>query len=69
MGEGMQGLTDLVTASKQISIAIGLLNQTISNVFPQGQAVTNSAGAASGNYLTITATDGNTYKIQLLDVV
>lgn len=58
--------TDIVTALQNGVQAINNLNQTIAAVFPQGTAVTASAGAASGNYLTIIAPDGNTYKIELL---
>lgn len=60
--------SELVTALKQLNIGINTINQTIAKVFPQGVAVTGSAGAASGNYLTVIGPDGNTYKIQLLDV-
>lgn len=65
MTEEIKGMDGLVTASKQISIAIGLLNQTITKVFPQGTAVTASSGGSSGKFLTIIATDGNAYKIPL----
>ena len=45
MADGIQGVTDLVTASKQISIAIGLLNQTLTKVFPNASTVSSTASA------------------------
>lgn len=68
MDNPIQGLSELVTALKQVVQAVYTLNQTIAKVFPQGQAITASAGAASGNFLTIIGPDGNTYKINLLNV-
>ncbi len=44
--DSIPGLDGLVTASKQISIAIGLLNQTITKVFPN--ALTTSSTATGG---------------------
>ncbi len=64
----VNGLSELVTATKNLVIALNTVNQTLAAVFPQGQAITASAGASSGNYLTIIGSDGNTYKIELLDV-
>lgn len=57
---------DLVQVGQQIVTAIAALNKTVSTVFPQGELITNSAGSASGNYLTVIGNDGNTYKLNLL---
>lgn len=63
------GLNDLITAVKQLNIGINTINQTIAKVFPQGETITTSAGSSSGKYITITGTDGNTYKIALFNPV
>jgi len=60
---------EVTTTLQNLVLAVNNLNQTIASVFPIGTAVTASAGAASGNYLTILAPDGNSYKIDLLDLV
>lgn len=67
-GQDINGINSLITSSQQLVQAIGLLNQTLGRVFPQGVAITASAGGASGNYLTVIGTDGVTYKLQLLNV-
>lgn len=59
---------DMVTVLQNLVVAVNALNDTIASVFPQGEAITASAGSASGNFLTVTLMDGNTYKIDLLDV-
>lgn len=56
---GIKALQDLV-------LAVNANTQAIKAVFPQGQAVTASAGSSAGKYLTIIGTDGVTYKIALL---
>lgn len=64
---------DIVTALQNSVIALNAVNKTLTDinttlnaVFPIGTAVTGSAGAATGDYLTILAPDGNSYKIELL---
>lgn len=47
MTEDIKGMDGLVTASKQISIAIGLLNQTLTKVFPNAATVATSATSGS----------------------
>lgn len=61
--------TNAINTLNQIALAIAALNKTVNSVFPQGQAVTSSAGSASGKYLTVIGPDGGTYKIQLLNPV
>lgn len=56
-----------INTLQNVVTAINLLTQAVQAVFPQGEAVTSSAGAASGKYLTIIAPDGNVYKIALLN--
>ena len=66
MAEEIKGLDGLVTASKQISIAIGLLNQTISTAFPgspvgQIPGTTTNGNATAGNvgeYISSTVLSG-----------
>ena len=58
---------DLIAVLTDIANQLGALNQTLNTVFPQQQAITASAGASSGNYMTIVGVDGNIYKIELLD--
>jgi len=65
---GEQDLSRLIAAAQATTQAVNNLNQTVSNVFPQGTAVTSSAGSSSGEYLTIIAPNGTTYKIALLNV-
>lgn len=60
--------TTAIATLLQLVQAVNNLNQTVASVFPIGTAVTASAGAASGNYLTVLAPDGNSYKIELLDL-
>jgi hypothetical protein len=61
------GNTAAIQALAQITLAIAALNKTMSMVFPQGELITSSAGSSSGKYLTVTGTDGNIYKIALLN--
>ena len=71
MADSIQGVNDLVTASKQISIAIGLLNQTLTRVFPNAltTATTATGGAATlpanpvGFINVVDPASGNTVKI------
>lgn len=65
------GVNDLLTAAKNLVVAVnGLqgvikaLSGTGSVTLPQG-AMSGSVGAFSGQYLLITAPDGNPYKIPL----
>lgn len=67
MDNTIKGLGDLVAASQNVSRSINTLNQTIKSIFPNGLDISTSAGSASGKYLVITASDGNQYKIQLLN--
>jgi len=48
-----------------IAQAINNLTKQLQVLFPQGTALTTSAGGASGKFLTIVGTDGNTYKVAL----
>lgn len=71
---GPIGLFDLLTAVKNLVIAVNTLNKTVTGfdtaggvVLPQG-AISGSAGAPTGTYLLITGPDGNQYKLQLLAV-
>jgi hypothetical protein len=64
----VNGMNDLLTAVKNSVQAINNLTVAVKSVFPQGVTVTNSVGAASGKYLTITAPDGNTYKLPLYNL-
>lgn len=64
---GQDSNTNAVNSLNQIVTAIAALTKVINTVFPQGELITNSAGAASGNYLTVIGSDGNTYKIELLN--
>jgi len=56
-----------IAVLQNLVLQLSQLNATLQTVFPQGQAITATAGAASGNYLTLQGSDGNTYKIELLD--
>lgn len=47
--------------------AVDRLERTMAAVFPQGNTIAASAGSASGKYLNVIGTDGNPYKIQLLN--
>lgn len=50
----------------QITQAINGLNNTVKTVFPlASDAITGSAGAATGTYLTVTI-NGTAYKLALL---
>jgi hypothetical protein len=59
---------DMVTVLQNLVQAVNALNETVAAVFPQGEAVTSSAGSSSGDFLTVTAPNGGTYKLDLLDV-
>lgn len=67
MVEEIKGMDGLVTASKQISIAIGLLNQAITGVFPSWTAgqipgTTTNGDATAGNvgeYISSTILSGS----------
>jgi hypothetical protein len=50
-----------------INNAIAALNKTVSQVFPQGQSIASTAGSSSGKYMVVIGTDGNAYKIALLN--
>lgn len=47
--------------------AINGVADAIKKAFPQVGTLATSAGSASGKYMTITGTDGNPYKIALLN--
>lgn len=56
----------LIAVGLQIVQAINNLNQTVATVFPLADAaITGSAGAPTGDYLTIEI-DGISYKLELL---
>lgn len=56
----------LIAVGLQITQAINNLNQTVATVFPLADAaITGSAGAATGDYLTIEV-NGTPYKLLLL---
>lgn len=67
MAESIQGVNDLVTASKQISIAIGALNKTLSTAFPlwatgQIPGTPTNGDALAGNvgeYISSTVLSGS----------
>ncbi len=68
MQSGNPNLDGILQALLGIAQAENKTAKAIAQVFPQGLQVTTTAGAATGKYLTITAPDGNTYKIALLAV-
>lgn len=57
--------SDMNTTLQNLVQSVNALNETTAAVFPQAQAISASAGAASGDYLTIVV-NGTPYKIQLL---
>ena len=70
----MASSDDILTVLQNATRALAQLQTTINGlkgsgavVLPQG-AISGSAGAPTGTYLTITAPDGNTYKIELFAV-
>ena len=75
MTDEIKGMDGLVTASKQISIAIGLLNQTISQVFPNAQTLSSTATGGSatlpaspvGFLNLVNPTTGATIKVPYYD--
>ena len=71
MADEIKGIDSLITASKQISLAIAALNQTISKVFPNASATSATAtgGAATlpanpvGFLVAVNPATGATIKI------
>jgi hypothetical protein len=57
--QALQSIQELVNA-------LNRLERTVASVFPQGQAITASAGSSASKFLTVVGTDGNVYKIALL---
>lgn len=64
----IQTTTDqaMLQAVQNLSVAIGTLNQTLTTLFPSASnLISGSAGAASGDFLTLTVA-GVQYKLDLL---
>lgn len=60
-------LSLVIQSLQAMTQAVNSLNTTVKTVFPQGGTIATSAGSASGKFLTVTGTDGNAYKITLLN--
>lgn len=56
----------MLQAVQNLATAIGALNQTLATLFPSASnTIAGSAGAASGDFLTLTVA-GTQYKLDLL---